>query len=176
MFCFSEYNSPCIAIQFIWCNVSFNVTVSSLILCLDDLSNGVSVAWNSFYYCCITVSFSLHVCEHLFCVFWCSSVGCVDIYNCHIFSFFSLNQYIMSLSLLTVFVLTSFLWYNYYFTNPFLFLFTWNISFHPGILLNIFRLVLSSISGSVFSFSIPLGVLTLLVHVWNPLSSFLCIS
>ena len=47
-------------------NVAFKTCVSLLIFCFNDLSIGVSGVLKLFYYYCVIVNFSFHVCKCLF--------------------------------------------------------------------------------------------------------------
>ena len=90
-------------------NVSFNICVSSWIFCFDDLSTGVSGVVKSpttIVLLSISPFTSVSVCR----VFRCSYVGCIDIYNCYGFLLnWSLDHYVVSLSLVIFFILRSIL-------------------------------------------------------------------
>ena len=73
-----------ISIRTISSNVSFKTCVSQLILCLDDLSIGVSDVLKS-PTIIVLLSSSPFMCLCLPYVLRCSYVGCIDIYNCYVF-------------------------------------------------------------------------------------------
>ena len=62
-------------------NVSFKPCVSLLIFSFDDLSIGVSGMLKSPIIILLLSIFRFYVCY----VLRCSSVGCIDIYNCYVF-------------------------------------------------------------------------------------------
>ena len=111
-----------ISIRSIWPNVSFNVYVSLLFLCFDNLSIHVSGVLKS-PTIIVTVNIPSYACQCLPYVLRCSYVGCINIYNCYVFFFdLSLHHYVLSF-----FVSYNILCFKVYFV--------WNSDCHSGFLL-----------------------------------------
>ena len=73
-----------ILVRLIWSNVSFKVSVSLFIFCLEDLYTGVSgVIKFSTIIVLQSISHFMSLCLPY--VLRCSYVECIDIYNCCIF-------------------------------------------------------------------------------------------
>ena len=90
----------------IWSNVSLKACVSLLIFCFDDLSIGVSgVLKSPAIIVLLPISPSMHV-KCLTYVLRCSCVECINICNCYVFFLdWSLDYYVVSLSLVVFFIL-----------------------------------------------------------------------
>ena len=89
----------------IWSTVSLKACVSLLIFCFDDLSTGVSGVLKSLAII-VTANFPFYECQCLTYVLRCSCVECINIYNCYVFFLdWSLDYYVVSLSLVVSFIL-----------------------------------------------------------------------
>ena len=78
-------SSICISVKSISSKALFNITISLLIFCLEDLSIFDSKVLKVPYYNCVSVNIFLEVIQDFLYVFECSYVGSIYIWNVYVF-------------------------------------------------------------------------------------------
>ena len=116
-----------ILIKSFWPNVSFKAMVSLLTFYLVDPSIDVSGVLKALT---ITVDIFLYVHQLLLYVFWCSHIGCLEVYDSYIFSLELSTYYEMSYFVYCYKLCFNvyFVWYKYFY--PSFKNFSWSICFY----------------------------------------------